>query len=142
MPMAFGPGPQLAAQCPRVPTPDGWRPWTDEDGPIPVDLAKRAQAVSDDQNTPMGATESFPLPGVIALIRLEPRVWARDAQGNFMEGCFRATGVYLPGTTTPVSQVTPPSEDSSPFAKTIGVLTVGSLAVGIIATIASWRKKK
>lgn len=140
--MAFGPGSQLAAQCPRVPTPDGWRAWTDEDGPIPDDLSKRAQAITDDQNAPLGTTESFPLPGVIALIRIEPRVWARDAQGNFMEGCFRATGVYLPAETTPVNQVNPPSTDSSGLAKVIGVLTVLSLVVGTVATVASWQSKK
>jgi tetratricopeptide (TPR) repeat protein len=45
--MAFGPGAQLAAQCPRSPTPDGWRLWTDEDGPVPDELAKRALAISE-----------------------------------------------------------------------------------------------
>jgi len=139
--MTFGPGPQLAAQCPRVPAPIGWRPWVDEDGPTPDDLVKHAQAMTADQSAPLGAMESFPLPGVVALIRIEPRVWARDAQGNFIEGCFRATGVYLPAETAPVNQVTPPSSDSSGLAKVIGVLTVVSLAVGTIATVATWKRK-
>lgn len=59
-----------------------------------------------------------------------------------MEGCFRATGVYLPAETTPVNQVIPPSTDSSGLAKVIGVLTVLSLVVGTVATVASWQSKK
>lgn len=137
----FGPGPQLAAQCPRVPAPDGWRPWTDMDGPLPEDLIKRAQAISGDQSIPLGTTESYPLPGVTTLIRVEPHVWSRDAQQNFIEGCFRAGGIYLPSN-TPIPGAIIPPEESSGLAKTIGILTVISLAVGTAATIATWKRKK
>jgi hypothetical protein len=132
--VAFGTGPQLAAQCPRVPAPDGWKAWSDADGPIPDALAARARAISGDQNLPLGVTESFPLPGVVTLIRVEPRAWDRDAQGNLVEGCFRVGAVYLP------AGVAPPATTDS-LSRTIGILTAISLAVGTVVTIATWRKK-
>lgn len=130
----FGVGPELSAQCPRVPTPDGWRTWTDADGAIPEMLSKRAQALVDDASTPLGATESYPLPGVTTLIRVEPHVWGRDAQGALVQGCFRAGVVFLPSG-TPTEQITAPSPDKT--AKIVGTLTAASLVVGIIATLAS-----
>lgn len=130
----FGVGPELAAQCPSAPSPDGWRPWTDVDGPLPDALARRAQALADDQTLPLGATESYPLPGVTALIRIEPHVWRRDTQGNLVQGCFRAGLVYLPG-----GAVAPST--SSGLDRTVGVLTVVSLAVGTVATLATWGRK-
>ncbi len=92
----FGVGPDIAAQCPLAPTPDGWKAWGDPDGPIPDALAKRAQALVADTSIPLGTTESFPLPGVTTLIRVEPNAWSRNAQGNLVQGCFRAANVYLP----------------------------------------------
>lgn len=130
----FGAGPELSAQCPRVPTPDGWRGWGDADGPIPEALGKRAQALANDVGVPLGTTESYPLPGVTTLIRVEPRVWRREANGELVQGCFRSGGVYLPSG-APTEHVTPPSDKTS---KVVGVLTAGSLVVGIIATLASW----
>lgn len=135
----FGPGSALAAQCPRVPPPDGWRAWLpDADGPIPDALAERVQALIDDQGAPLGATESYPLPGVTTLVRLEPRVWGRDVQGTLVQGCFRSVGIYLPAGTPPAASGAAPSSDK--LAKTIGVLTVMSLAVGTVATLANWSK--
>ena len=68
----FGAGSALAAQCPVVPTPDGWKPWfLDTDGPVPEALLARAVALAADQSIPLGTTESFPLPGVTTLIRVE-----------------------------------------------------------------------
>lgn len=134
----FGIGPELAAQCPQASTPDGWRPWSpDADGPIPDALAARAAALVGDQATALGATESYPLPGVTTLIRIEPRVWGRDAQGALVEGCFRSGGVYLPYG-TPAGAATP-SDDK--LAKTVGVLTAVSLVVGTAATIATWGRR-
>ena len=127
----FGADPALAAHCPTAPTPDGWRPWTDVEGPIPDALLKRAQALVDDATVPLGATESYPLPGVTTLIRVEPRVWSRDTQGNLEQGCFRSAGIYLPE----MSVVTPPSSDKTNTL--VGWLTAASLAVGIGATIFS-----
>ena len=129
----FGSGSQLAAQCPTAPTPDGWKPWTDAEGPIPDALTKRAQAIIGDESVPLGATESYPLPGVTTLIRIEPRMWSRDAQGNLVQGCFRSAGVYLPS--GEASSVTPPTTDGT--NKLVGWLTVASLAVGTVATIAT-----
>jgi len=103
-------------------------------------LAERAQALVDNQEAPLGATESYPLPGVTTLIRLEPRVWGRDEQGTLIQGCFRSAGIYLPVWAPPAAgAVTPPSSDSK-LAKVIGVLTVASLAVGTVATLAAWSK--
>jgi hypothetical protein len=133
----FGPGSQLAAQCPRVPTPDGWRPWTDADGPVPDALVARAASVTEDQTVSLGSTESFPLPGVTALIRVEPRAWTRDTQGNLVEGCFRVGGVYLPASAAQPAGVVAPSSDGS-LNRTIGVLTAVSLTVGTVATLATW----
>jgi hypothetical protein len=132
---AFGVGPELAAQCPRVPPPDGYRPWADADGPIPEELAKRALTLSGDQSIPLGSTESYPLPGVTTLIRVEPHTWGRDASGNLVEGCFRAGAVFLPGessTSTPTS---------SKLDRVVGILTAASLAIGIVAAIATRGKK-
>lgn len=129
----FGAGSELAAQCPTTPTPDGWRPWTDAEGPIPDALVKRAQAVVADETVPLGATESYPLPGVTVLVRIEPRVWGRDAHGDLVQGCFRSAGVYLPSDAASV--ITPPTTDGT--SKLVGYLTVASLAVGTVATIAS-----
>lgn len=132
----FGAGPELSAQCPTAPAPDGWRPWTDAEGPVPDALTKRATAFVADVSIPLGSTESYPLPGVTTLIRIEPRVWARDAAGNLVQGCFRSVGVYLP---TGDADVTPP-EKSGGWEKAIAVLTVASLAVGTAATLYSWGK--
>lgn len=136
--MQFGVGPELAAQCSRAPTPDGWRPWSDADGPIPDALDKRVAALATDQSIPLGATESYPLPGVTTLIRVEPRVWARDPQGTLVQGCYRAAGVYLPDDTPEGAGATPPS---SKLDRTIGVLTAVSLVVGTAATLAAWGRK-
>ena len=135
----FGAGSELSAQCLRAPTPDGWRPWTDEDGPIPNALTARAQAMVSDTTLPLGVTESYPLPGVTTLIRLEPHLWMRDVEGNLVQGCFRAASVYLPSTAPEGAGITPPV--TSKVDKIIGVLTVVSLAVGTVATLASWGNK-
>jgi len=136
----FGAGSQLAAQCPTAPIPDGWRAWLPEsDGPVPDALAQRAKAVVDDPSVPLGATESYPLPGVTTLIRVEPHVWGRDEGGNLVQGCFRGAGIYLPSGTAAGAGVTPPT--SSKLDRTIGVLTVASLAVGTVATLAAWGSK-
>jgi hypothetical protein len=133
--IAYGQGTEFAAQCPRVDVPDGWRPWRPEaDGPLPEALAKRAQAFSDDQSAPLGTTESYPLPGVTVLLRVEPHVWGRDAQGTLVQGCFRAGAIFLPSGAPAVPAITAPQEGSG---KLIAGLTVASLAVGIIATVAS-----
>lgn len=134
----FGVGPELAAQCPPASLPDGWRYWSDVDGPVPDALAARAQAAANDETVALGATQSYPLPGVIALIRVEPHIWARDTSGNLVQGCFRVGGIYLPAN-TPVA-VSPPSNPDS-LSKTIGALTIASLAVGTLATIATWGKR-
>lgn len=134
----FGAGPTLAAQCPRVPPPDGWRAWLPEtDGPVPDALASRAQAFASDASIPLGATESYPLPGVTTLLRIEPRVWGRDAQGGLVQGCFRTGGIFLPdGSSEPV---TPPTAG---IDKAVGVLTAVSLAVGTVVTLSTWKRRR
>lgn len=104
------------------------------DGPVPVELTKRAEALVNDQGLPLGATESYPLPGVVTLIRLEPHTWTRDEGGALVQGCFRAASVYLP------DRSLEPPED--PTSKLIGGLTIASLAVGIVATVASFKKER
>lgn len=136
----FGAGTALAAQCPIVSIPDGWRNWTDADGPVPDALAKRAQAIAADATVPLGATESYPLPGVMTLIRLEPRVWSRDAQGNLVEGCFRTAGIFLPSGAPDAASITAPASDKT--SKIIAWLTGISLAVGTAATIATWKGRR
>jgi hypothetical protein len=136
----FGAGAQLAAQCPVVPTPDGWRAWlVDADGPVPDALAQRARAIVADPTTPLGTTESYPLPGVTTLIRVEPRVWGRDEKGDLVEGCFRTAGIYLPGGAPEGAGVKPPS--SSKWDRAITILTVASLAVGTAATLHGWSQR-
>jgi hypothetical protein len=109
------------------------------DGPVPDALAKRARAIAADAALPLGSTESFPLPGVTTLIRVEPRIWGHDDQGNLVQGCFRVGGVYLPSDTADGAGAAPPESDSK-LNRTIGVLTVLSLAVGTVATLTSWGK--
>jgi hypothetical protein len=138
----FGAGPALAAQCQVPPTPDGWRLWTDQDGLKPDVLAKRAQAMADDQNIPLGTTESYPLPGVTVLIRVEPHIWSRDAQNNFVQGCFRAAGIYLPILAPTGAGLNPPAATDSTLTYVVTALTAVSLTVGSIATLASLRSKK
>ena len=136
----FGAGADLAAQCPRVPIPDGWRAWLPEsDGPVPDALAKRAAAVAQDQTVPLGATESYPLPGVVTLIRVEPHAWGRDSAGNLVQGCFRGAGLFLPSASPAgAGAVTPPAPtEGDGVSKAVGVLTAVSLAVGTVATIAT-----
>lgn len=138
----YGAGTALAAQCPVVPAPNGWRPWApDSDGPIPDALAARAQAVAADATIPLGATESYPLPGVTTLIRVEPRVWGRDAAGNLVQGCFRTGGVFIPDGAPDAAGITPPST-SSRAEKVITALTIASLSVGTIATVVSLRRRR
>ena len=137
----FGAGSELAAQCVVAPTPDGWRPWSDADGPVPDGLAKRAQAIANDAAIPLGSTESYPLPGVVVLIRAEPRVWGRDAKGELVQGCWRVGGIFLPSGAPNAGSITaPPTSDGT--SKLVGVLTVISLAVGTAATIAHWKASK
>jgi hypothetical protein len=134
----FGAGPEFAAQCPSAPTPDGWRPWIDADGPMPEGLAQHAERLAVDQSVPLGTTESHPIPGITTLIRVEPRVWARDEQGSLVKGCFRTGVVYLPsGTPAVTTTIAPPM---SKMAKAAMTLTVVSLTVGIAATLARWGK--
>lgn len=137
--MQFGADPSLAAQCMPVPTPDGWRPWADLDGNKPDALVKRASALAADQSVPLGTTESFPLPGVVTLIRVEPQVWGKDDKGNLVQGCFRSGSVYLPYGTGQGAGIRPPQVDGWSRAATI--LTVASLSVGTVATVASLRRK-
>jgi len=132
----FGAGPTLAAQCPVAPTPDGWRSWTDADGPVPDALAQRAKAVTNDPAVPLGATESYPLPGVTTLIRIEPRIWGRNENGDLVQGCFRAAGIYVPAGAPEGTGITPPSK--SGWDRAIAILTVASLAVGTAATLHGW----
>lgn len=88
---------------------------------------------------PLGVTESYPLPGVTTLIRLEPHVWGRDESGNLVQGCFRAAGIYLPDTSPSANGIV---ASASSTEKLIGGLTIVSLGVGIIATVASLRGRK
>lgn len=137
--MRFGPGSQLAAQCTPVAPPSGWRPWTpDLDGPLPPALAAHVNdlALADDAQVPLGTTETFPLPGVTALIRVEPRLWQ-----NGEPGCFRAGAVYLPAFTTE-TVVAPTAKDRTKLEVTIAVLTVASLTVGTIATLSSLSRRR
>ena len=137
----FGAGAQLAAQCPVVPTPDGWTPWVPEIyGPIPDALAQRAKAIVDDTAVPLGTTESFPLPGVTTLIRVDPRVWGRDEKGDYINGCFRAAGIFLPDGAPEGAGVKPPVP-SSKWDRAITILTVASLAVGTAATLHGWSQR-
>lgn len=137
----FGVGPELAAQCPSIAPLIGWRPWSDVDGPIPDALVARAQVAASNTSADLGAIESYPLPGVTALIRVEPHVWGRDAQsGALVQGCFRAGGIYLPDESATSETVTAPTSTDK-LSKTIAVLTAMSLAVGTIATLVSWRSK-
>lgn len=136
----FGPGADISAQCPQVQIPDGWRAWLPEsDGPVPDALAKRAAAVAADPSVPLGTTESYPLPGVVTLIRVEPHPWGRDASGALVQGCFRAGVAYLPSGAAPGSgAVTPPSTDG--LTRTVTVLTAVSLTVGTVATVVAIKK--
>lgn len=108
---------------------------------MPDALAQRAQALADDQSVTLGSTESYPLPGVTTLIRVEPHVWAKNAQGDFTEGCFRVGGVYLLASDPSAAGVATAAASSDGLSKTIGILTVASLAIGTAATLASWGKK-
>lgn len=130
----FGAGSELAAQCPVASAPEGWRYWVDADGPVPDALGTRAKALAADTSVPLGTTESFPLPGVTSMLRVEPQTWGRDATGTLVQGCFRATGIYLP-TGTPEGVNAP-----SKWERAVTVLTVASLVVGIGATLATWGK--
>ena len=134
----FGSDAKLAAQCATAPTPDGWRPWVDErDGIKPEGLTKRAGALAADSSVPLGTTESYPLPGVVTMIRVEPQVWGRDDKGNLVQGCFRSGSVYLPAANA--GMTLPPI---SGWSKAATVLTVLSLSVGTVATVVSMRGGK
>jgi hypothetical protein len=111
---------------------------------VPDALSKRAQAIASDQTIPLGTTESYPLPGVTTLIRIEPRVWGKDAQGNLVQGCFRVGGIYLPVSASALANggVTPPSASTWDWGKTVTVLTAASLAVGTVATVMTLRAEK
>ena len=107
---------------------------------MPDVLAKRSKSLLDDQSVPLGTTESYPLPGVTTLIRVEPHMWGRDEGGNLIQGCFRAAGIYLPSGAPLAESITAPT--MSRTTKIIGGLTMVSLTVGIIATAVSLRKRK
>lgn len=128
----FGAGTELAAQCPRLEPPHGWRAWGAGDGPIPENVVQRALALSNDISVPLGTTESYPLPGVTALIRVEPHMW-QASTGN--QGCYHAAAVYLP------HNAVAESSNADSLAKTIALLTAASLFVGIVATLSTWHMK-
>lgn len=135
--MQFGAGPQFAAQCPPVSPPEGWRPWADADGPIPHALQARAADLA--AQAEIGAAEHFQLPGVVTLIRVEPRAWKRDENGTVVQGCFQTGVVYLPA---PTEVIIPPEKGGlTRLEIAVAVLTVVSLGVGIAATISSWGKR-
>ena len=134
----YGVGPEFSAQCPRAPTLDGWRPWTESDGPIPDAIVARGKALIADDRFQLGSAESFPLPGVIALLRVEPHVWGRTENGDLVQGCFRATGVYLP---EPQESTPQTAGSTQTLGRTIAVLTAASLAIGIATTLIRWRRK-
>ncbi|RPH62420.1 MAG: hypothetical protein EHM89_05620 [Acidobacteria bacterium] len=92
----------------------------------------------DDPAVPLGTTESYPLPGVTTLIRLEPHSWSRNSDGDLVQGCFRAGGIYLPSGSPSAEGITAPESSTN---KLIGGLTIVSLAVGIAATVASFKDK-
>jgi len=130
--VVYGSGPAYAAQCPAPVIPAGYRYWNpDIDGPVPAPLAARAQAVASDQTVPLGATESFPLPGVTVLIVCEPHAWSTDAAGNAVEGCFHGATVFLPTGAAPPAAPTAPSSLST----AVGVLTLVSLVAGLWLTV-------
>ena len=136
----FGPGTQLAAQCPRPDAPDGFRLWSpDWDGPVPDTLAQRATVMAKDSSVPMGAVEGFPLPGVVALIRVETHVWGLDGAGKFVAGCFRVAGVYLPLETRTLVQ---PLTRESVFTKGAAILTAITLSIGLVARLSAWASSK
>lgn len=106
---------------------------------MPDALAKRVQALVSDSSVALGATESYPLPGVTTLITVEPRVWTRDEKGALVQGCYRAGGIYLPaGAPEAAGAVTSP--EPSKLDRTVGVLTAVSLVVGIGSALAAWGK--
>lgn len=132
MAVAYGAGAGYAAKCPRGVIPQGFRYWNEpEDGPIPSALVARANALADDLSIPLGATESYPLSGVAALLVVEPHTWTRDRQGNLIEGCFHACGAYVPTGEKPAPPVVAPMTGLS---KTAAILTIASLSVGLAIT--------
>jgi len=132
MSVSYGAGAGYAAKCPRGVIPSGYRYWNEgEDGPIPAALVARANALANDLAIPLGVTESFPLPGVTALLLVEPHTWTRDRQGNPLEGCFHACGAYVP---TGGVEPTPPVQQMSSLSKTAAVLTIVSLSAGLAFT--------
>lgn len=106
---------------------------------MPDALSRRATAVATDQSVPLGTTESYPLPGVTTLIRVEPRAWARDDKGTLTQGCFRAGGIYLPIESAAGAGIAAPTDT---WAKPVEILTAVSLAVGTVATIATLKGGK
>jgi len=136
----FGAGPDFAAQCPQTAPLDGYRAWIEADGPVPDELAKRAAALGADTTLPIGATESYPIPGVTALMRVETHAWGRDDKGNLVQGCFRAVGIYVPELVAAGAGLNVPS--SSRLETTIQVLTAASLIIGIGASVVAWRCKQ
>jgi len=72
---------------------------------------------------------------------VEPHTWNRDADGSLVEGCFRSSAVYLPMGTPAANTIAAPSE-SSGLSKAIAILTAISLAVGTVATVATWKNKR
>jgi len=128
----YGAGTELAAQCPRLEPPNGWRAWSAGDGPIPEAVAQRALALSNDISVPLGTTESYPLPGVTALIRVEPHMW-QASTGN--QGCYHAAAVYLPQSALAASS------NADSLGKTIAVLTAASLFIGIVVTLSNWHAR-
>lgn len=92
------------------------------------------------QSLPLGSTESFALPGITALLRVETHPWARGDDGQHVQGCFRVADVYLPADEPHRESVVAPAQSVDGLAKTIGVLTVVSLVVGTATTLAQWGK--
>jgi hypothetical protein len=102
---------------------------------------QRSKALVDDPAIPLGTTESYPLPGVTTLMRVEPSLWGRVGS-DLVQGCFRSAAIYVPAQSALVKSIEEKKEGISQTTKLIGGLTIVSLTVGIIATVTSLRKRK
>ena len=139
----FGAGPLFAAQCPIAPAPVGYRLWVDAlDGPVPDVLARAAADLAADSSVPVGATTNYALPGVVVLLRVEPHVWGPDGAGKLVAGCFRACGVYVPVVPGDPSVQPPTVVRESPWTRTAAILTVFTIAGGILASLVPWGAPK
>jgi hypothetical protein len=137
MTVQYGTGSQFAAQCPApLAAPPGFRYWNVAiDGPIPPDILSYCTTAAANMSLPLGYQTSLAVAGKSAIIaQIEPHPWTHNAQGQVVQGCYHACGLYI-STSSPV---VPPAAATGGNSVG-GILFAVAMGMGaVVSAISIW----